>query len=81
MNWTSTKAPLWKVDCVYFHKVARPFEVRDVSTPEQQRFLGLFAAERGLDLIWKGNAARLNLKQEVAVKTKTAGNRSLARSN
>ena len=42
MNWTSTKVPLWQIDCDAFRKVKREFELRDVTTEEHEQFVLAF---------------------------------------
>jgi hypothetical protein len=44
VNWTTTKVPLWQVDCENFRRTGRPFELRDVSAPEHLQFVNAFAA-------------------------------------
>jgi hypothetical protein len=45
MNWTSTKVPLWQIDCESFRKVDSRFELRDVTTEEHRRFVSAFASK------------------------------------
>ena len=47
MNWTSTQVPLWQIDCDEFRKVGRPFELRDVNTPEHENFVAVFSVRFG----------------------------------
>jgi hypothetical protein len=49
VNWTSTQVPLWQIDCDEFRKVGRPFELRDVTTPEHENFCAVFSIRVG----WK----------------------------
>jgi hypothetical protein len=48
MNWTSTKVPMWQIDCEEFRKVGRSFELRDVTTPEHESFVEAFSAKHRL---------------------------------
>jgi hypothetical protein len=48
MNWTTTKIPLWQVDCESFRKVGRPFELRDVTAPEHWEFVEPFALRNNI---------------------------------
>ncbi len=48
MNWSSTRVPLWQIDCEEFRKVGRPFELRDVTTPEHEKFVEAFSVRHGL---------------------------------
>lgn len=49
-NWTSTKVPMWEVDLIEFWRTGRPFEVREVSTPDQEEVILRFARSRGLKI-------------------------------
>lgn len=42
---------MWQIDCETFRKVEHPFELREVTTPEHQGFVEVFAAR--YDLPWK----------------------------
>ena len=44
MNWTSTKAPLWQIDCDEFRNRKKPFELRDVTTEEHEKFTLVYAS-------------------------------------
>ena len=48
MNWTSTRVPLWQVDCENFRRTMRPFELRNVETAEHEEFIEHFTARYGL---------------------------------
>jgi len=48
MNWTTTKVPLWQIDCENFRRADSAFEVPDVTTTEHQEFVEHFAARYGL---------------------------------
>lgn len=54
LNWTSTKVPLWQVDCEAFRRVGRPFELRDVTTQEHETFVNTFSARFNLNVKRKG---------------------------
>lgn len=58
MNWTSTEVPMWQVDCVEFHRVGRPFEVREVKTGDHESFIEAFAAHNGLETVREGSTVR-----------------------
>ena len=55
MNWTSTKTPMWQIDCENFRRVGS-FELRDVSSPEHLAFVEAFAAQHELSLKRSGEA-------------------------
>ena len=48
MNWTSTKVPLWQIDCENFRKIRQPFELRDVG-PEHTDFIEEFTNRFNLE--------------------------------
>ena len=54
MNWTTTKVPLWQIDCENFRRTMRPFELRDVMAPEHLEFVQHFAARYELEVEEKG---------------------------
>ena len=58
MNWTSTKVPLWQIDCEEFRKVGRPFELRDVTTPEHEKFIEALSIRHGLRTEGQGATVR-----------------------
>jgi hypothetical protein len=55
MNWTSTTVPLWQIDCDNFRRVLRSFELRDVTTPEPERFVKVFRERYGLKMSRTGS--------------------------
>jgi hypothetical protein len=57
MNWTSTKVPMWQVDCENFRR-SGAVELQDVSTPEQKAFVQAFALKYDMDVEWKGSTVR-----------------------
>ena len=48
MNRTSTKVPMWQLDCQNFWRAGSAFEVRDVTSEEDQQFIEVFAASHNL---------------------------------
>lgn len=54
-NWTSTKVPLWETDCLQFWRAGLPFQLRDVSTAEHDRFVRQFAAAHDLEVTRDGS--------------------------
>jgi hypothetical protein len=48
MNWTSTKVPMWQIDCENFRKVGTPFELRHVTSEDHKAFVAAFAKENTL---------------------------------
>lgn len=54
MNWTSTKVPLWQIDCHEFVKTGRPVELRDVTTPDHDEFVLAFSTKHNLSVKKKG---------------------------
>lgn len=60
MNWTSTTAPLWQIDCDNFRRALRPFELRDVTTPEHERFVEVFRERYGLKTSCAGTTIRFD---------------------
>jgi hypothetical protein len=64
VNWTSTTVPLWEKDCIEFWRARSPFELRDVTSEEHERFAVQFAAEHGLDLVREGTTFRFTRKEE-----------------
>jgi hypothetical protein len=57
MNWTSTKVPLWQIDCDNFRKVARPFQLKDVTTEGHRLFVELFSIRYDLSCSYEGTTA------------------------
>ena len=55
MNWTSTKVPMWQLDCQNFWRAGSIFEVRDVTSEEDLKFIEIFA--RSHDLSCKMNGS------------------------
>lgn len=45
MNSTSTKVPLWELDCDSFRRTLRPFALHDVTDEAHHRFVASFARE------------------------------------
>jgi hypothetical protein len=60
MNWTSTTVPLWQIDCDNFRRVGRPFELRDVTTMEHERFVEMFCARYDIECIKDGTIVRFD---------------------
>ncbi len=58
MNWSTTKVPLWQIDCDNYRMVGRAFELRDVTTPEHLQFVEVFAARYGLKFSQSGSTIR-----------------------
>ena len=48
VNWTSATVPMWQIDCQNFWRAGLPFEVRDISTDEEIRFVETFATSHHL---------------------------------
>jgi len=65
MNWTSTQVPLWQIDCEEFRKVGHPFELRDVSTPEHEKFIEAFGAKHWLKTARRGLTERFFQQKEI----------------
>lgn len=63
LNWTTTTVPLWQIDCDNFRKVGKPFELRDVTTPEHLRFAEIFAARYDLTFKMKGTTIEFSVKK------------------
>lgn len=55
MNWTSTKVPMWQIDCENYRIVGRPFELRDATKKEHAEFVRAFAEKHGLS--WRQDGA------------------------
>ena len=55
MNWTTTRVPLWQIDCDNFRRVGRPFELRDATTEEYTSFVHAFAARYSLSFVVEGS--------------------------
>ena len=53
MNWTSTKVPLWQLDCQNFWRAGTAFEIRDVKD-EDRPFIETFAASHHLSYTRRG---------------------------
>ena len=68
MNWTTTKVPLWQIDCENFRKVGRPFELRDVTSQEHCQFVELFAARYDLKFSKSETIVVFEPQSEEAVK-------------
>jgi hypothetical protein len=45
---------MWQIDCANFLSVEQPFEVRDVTTEEQRRFVQAFARDHKLTTTEQG---------------------------
>lgn len=58
MNWTSTTVPMWQIDCENYRRVWLDFELRDVSTPEQEAFVKAFAEKHGIKTERHGSTVR-----------------------
>lgn len=54
MNWTSTKAPKWQMQCGNFANNGLAFDLRDVTTEEHLRFVEVFAKHYGLNVEREG---------------------------
>ncbi|HTG44568.1 MAG TPA: hypothetical protein VK633_08550 [Verrucomicrobiae bacterium] len=39
---------MWEIDCIQFWRAGLPFQVRNVVTPEHEKFISDFAASHGL---------------------------------
>jgi hypothetical protein len=68
MNWSSTQVPLWQIDCEEFRKVGRPFELRDVTTPEHEKFVEVFSVRHGLWTEREGTTVRFSQKSPLSAK-------------
>jgi hypothetical protein len=55
MNWTSTKVPLWQLDCQNYWRAGTAFEVRDVTKDQDVNFIETFATSHGLSYTRKGS--------------------------
>jgi hypothetical protein len=73
MNWTSTQVPMWQIDCVEFHKVGLPFELRDINSEEHETFAKLFALRNNLHLQREGKNIRFISKQLSREASSTTG--------
>src|SRR5687768_7560762 len=49
LNWTSTKVPLWQIDCDEYRKLRKPFELRDVTTEEHKVFAVAYSSRFDLE--------------------------------
>ena len=49
VNFTTTKVPLWQIECDNFRRVGSEYELRDLATPEHDQFVQNFAARYDLD--------------------------------
>jgi hypothetical protein len=58
MNWTSTRVPLWQIDCENFYRSGHPIELRDVTTNEHKQFVAAFAQRHQLRIIERGTTVR-----------------------
>jgi hypothetical protein len=58
MNWTSTKVPLWQIDCENFRKAGTTMELRDVTTEEHASFVKAFGERYGLRMEQDGTTVR-----------------------
>ena len=58
VNLTSTKVPEWKEDCQRFCHSDKPFELRDVTTPEHKDFVEHLRAAYKLKVARWGRAVR-----------------------
>jgi hypothetical protein len=56
MNWTSTKVPLWQLDCQNYWRAGSPFEIRDVTTDEDRQFIETFAVSHNLSFTRRGDS-------------------------
>ena len=54
MNWTSTKIPLWQIECDHLRKTLSPFELRDVG-PEHNGFIEAFTTLYNLECVREGS--------------------------
>jgi hypothetical protein len=59
LNWTTTKIPLWQIDCESYRKAGQPFELREVTTPEHEQFVQVFAARYDLQITREGYASNV----------------------
>lgn len=57
MDWTSTRVPMWQIDCENFRS-SGVVELQHVSTPEHKAFVEAFVAQHDLDVEWKGSTVR-----------------------
>jgi len=62
--------PLWQIDCEEFRKVGRPFELRDVTTPEHEKFVEVFSVRHGLATEREGTTVRFLQKPTATRKIK-----------
>lgn len=56
VNWTSTKVPMWEMDCLQFWRAGQPFELRDVLTEEHLLFVSHFANAHELEVEREGDS-------------------------
>jgi hypothetical protein len=49
---------MWQIDCEEFRKVGRSFELRDVSTPQHERFIEAFSTKHRLTTEREGSTVR-----------------------
>ena len=54
MSWTSTRIPLWQIECENLRKSLKPFELRDVG-PEHNPFIEAFTTLYRMNCIREGS--------------------------
>jgi hypothetical protein len=59
LNWTTTKVPMWQIDCEAYRKLKRPFELRDATTVEHEKFIFAFCARYDWLYEWSGHTVVL----------------------
>ena len=55
MNFTTTKVPLWQIECDNFRRVGSEYELRDMATAEHDQFVQALAARYDLDFTRLGS--------------------------
>ena len=55
MNFTTTKVPLWQIECDNFRRVDSEYELRDMATTEHDQFVQALAARYDLDITRLGS--------------------------
>ena len=60
MNWTSTKVPMWQLDCQNFWRAGSAFEVRDLTEEEDRKFIEIFASSHNLTFTRNGNTVQFS---------------------
>jgi hypothetical protein len=67
MNWTSTKVPLWQIDCENFRRVGGRFELREVSADEHKSFIIDFAKRHDLKVTARERGAIVQFEPQISL--------------